>query len=78
MTAPEQDPEAGLVERVAMTPAELGAANRSAVRAWFAAHLCGTQRECARALNLSPMAVNRHVAAIRAEWKSKTRGQYDT
>jgi hypothetical protein len=78
MTGPDQDTGAGLVERVALSPIEMGAANRSAVRAWFAAHLCGTQRECARALNLSPMAVNRHVAAIRAEWKDKEDVQDDT
>lgn len=48
---------------------ELGAKNRVAVRRWFETHLCGTQSECASELGLSPMAVNRHVRAIRSEWK---------
>jgi DNA invertase Pin-like site-specific DNA recombinase len=34
-------------------------------------HLCGTQAECAKALNISVMTVNRHVKAIRAEWRPK-------
>lgn len=48
---------------------ELGEENRDAVREWFRLHLCGTQRECAKDLGLSDMAVNRHVRAIRAEWR---------
>lgn len=47
----------------------LGRENLEAVREWFTSHLCGTQVECARALGLSVMAVNRHVRTIRAEWK---------
>lgn len=47
----------------------LGDLNRATVRRWFRDHLCGTQRECAEALGLSVMAVNRHVKAIRAEWR---------
>lgn len=50
---------------------EIGEKNREAVRRWFATHLCGTQRECAKALGLSDMAVNRHARAIRAEWRPK-------
>lgn len=48
---------------------ELGRENLAAVREWFVSHLCGTQVECARALGLSVMAVNRHVRTIRSEWK---------
>lgn len=51
---------------------ELGRENLAAVREWFVSHLCGTQVECARALGLSVMAVNRHVRTIRAEWKRST------
>lgn len=53
--------------------AATGHQNRQRVRAWFQAHLCGTQRECAEALDLSVMAVNRHVAAIRGEWREPVR-----
>lgn len=48
---------------------ELGQQNLDAVREFFRTHLCCTQRECAAALGLSAMAVNRHVKTIRAEWK---------
>ena len=48
--------------------AELGAANREAVRQFFATHLGCTNVECGRALGLSTMTVGRHVAAIRKEW----------
>lgn len=48
---------------------EIGEKNREAVRQWLATHLGGTQAECAADLRLSPMAVNRHVKSIRAEWK---------
>lgn len=47
----------------------LGIENLERVRAFFKRHLCATQRECAEALGLSVMAVNRHVRAIRSEWK---------
>ena len=50
---------------------ELGEANLKAVRAFFASHPCCTQRECAKALGLSPMAVNRHSQSIRREWRGK-------
>ena len=50
--------------------AQLGAENLSRVRAFFASHLCATQRECARALKLSPSAVCRHVSEIRSEWRN--------
>ena len=51
------------------TQVALGEENREAVRQFFADHLCCTQAECAKALGLSAMAVNRHVRAIRAEWR---------
>lgn len=50
----------------------IGGLNRARVRRWFKEHLCGTQSECAEALGLSVMAVNRHVKAIRDEWRSPT------
>lgn len=50
---------------------EEGEKNRRAVREWFAAHLCGTQTECAKELGLSAMAVSRHVREIRAEWRKE-------
>lgn len=54
---------------------ELGEENREAVRRFFQQHLCATQTECAKALGISAMAVNRHVRSIRAEWKAiRTRG----
>lgn len=53
----------------------LGDLNRAAVRRWFRTHLCGTQRECATALGLSPMAVSRHVRSIRAEWRDEADGR---
>lgn len=40
-----------------------GDANRERVRAWFASHLCGTNRECAEAVGLTEYAVGRHVKA---------------
>jgi hypothetical protein len=46
-----------------------GEANCAAVQHFFATHLCCTQRECAEALGLSVMAVNRHVRTIRAKWR---------
>jgi hypothetical protein len=49
---------------------ELGEINLDRVRHYFQTHLCATQRECAQELNLSIMAVNRHVKTIRAEWKN--------
>lgn len=52
---------------------ELGEANLKAVMEWFQTHLCGTQVECAKALGLSVMAVNRHVKTIRATWRDDTR-----
>ena len=53
---------------------EAGERNRAAVRSWLAAHLGGTQQECARDLGLSSMAVNRHVKAIREEWRLTAAG----
>lgn len=50
---------------------KMGEENLERVRAWFGSHLCGTQRECADALGLSVMAVNRHVKTIRAGWRDE-------
>jgi DNA-binding Lrp family transcriptional regulator len=47
---------------------DLGDANLDVLRRFFREHLCATQVECAEALGLSTMAVNRHVRTIRAEW----------
>lgn len=47
---------------------ELGEKNRAAVRALLASHLGISRTEIAGRLGLSPMAVTRHVTAIRAEW----------
>ena len=47
-----------------------GEANYLAVLAYMSSHLCATQRECAEALGLSVMAVNRHVKRIRGEWRN--------
>lgn len=47
---------------------KIGADNRAAVRALLASHLGITRVEIAERLGLSPMAVTRHVAKIRAEW----------
>ena len=48
---------------------ELCEENYLRVLAFFMEHICATQRECAEALGLSVMAVNRHVARIRKGWK---------
>lgn len=48
---------------------ELGEENYIRVLAFMQTHLCATQRECAEALGLSVMAVNRHVKRIRENWK---------
>lgn len=50
---------------------ELGAENLARVREWFSKNLGGTQTECAEALELSVMAVNRHVKTLRAEWRNR-------
>ncbi len=52
---------------------ELGQDNLEAVKEFFITHLCATQRECAEALGLSAMAVNRHVKTIRASWRRKSK-----
>lgn len=54
-----------------------GTANRERVRAWFSAHLCGTNRECAEAVGLTEFAVGRHVKAIRAEWKQSKENDHE-
>jgi hypothetical protein len=50
--------------------------NRARVRAWFAAHLGCSQRECAAALGLSKEATSRHVRAMRAEWRDSDGRHY--
>ena len=47
---------------------EVGIFNLERVRRWYRDHLGGKQQECADALGLSVMAVNRHVRTLRAEW----------
>jgi len=51
---------------------ELGERNRAAVRALMVTHLGISRQEIAAKLGLSPMAVTRHVAAIRSEWGGDT------
>ncbi|EHK57724.1 hypothetical protein MAXJ12_08374 [Mesorhizobium alhagi CCNWXJ12-2] len=51
---------------------ELGERNRAAVRALLASRLGISRTEIAERLELSAMAVTRHVAAIRAEWGAAT------
>lgn len=50
------------------SPRIIGAANREAVRTLLASHLGISRTEIAAQLGLSPMAVTRHVTAIRREW----------
>jgi hypothetical protein len=47
---------------------KIGHENREAVRRFFATHIGCTNFECAAALDLSVMAVGRHVATLRKEW----------
>lgn len=42
--------------------------NVERVRRWLVAHPGGTQKECAAALDLAVMTVNRAVKKIRASW----------
>lgn len=51
---------------------EVGRQNRNAVRALLSSCLGISRREIGEMLGLSPMAVTRHVAAIREEWGAKT------
>lgn len=51
---------------------ELGEKNLERIKEYFRTHLCATQRECAKELNISDMAVNRHVRSIRKEWRNKS------
>lgn len=55
--------------------AAIGAQNQERVRAWLAAHLGGTNGECAKALGLNVNAVGRHVRRIRAEWLAAEQGK---
>lgn len=48
---------------------ELGEENYIRVLVFMQTHLCATQRECSETLDLSVMAVNRHVKRIRQKWK---------
>lgn len=52
------------------TGADLGKRNRDRVLAWLSAHPGGKQSECAKALDLSVMAVSRHYRAIRQSWSN--------
>lgn len=52
--------------------AKIGATNLERVRRWYRDHLGGAQHECAKALDLSVMAVNRHVKTLRAEWRDES------
>lgn len=49
---------------------EVGEENFRRIKKFFQQNLCATQRECADALNLSVMTVNRHTKKIREEWKN--------
>ena len=51
--------------------AGIGRSNKERVKSFLERHIGATNLECADALNLSPMAVGRHVAALRAEWEAK-------
>jgi len=52
-----------------LTPIEQGELNRANIR-FALAHYPGiTQREIAKLLDLSFMAVSRHIRAIRKEWR---------
>lgn len=48
----------------------IGDRNRERVLDFYIKHVGCTRRECALALQLSPVAVGRHIATIRKEWKS--------
>lgn len=50
---------------------ELGEQNQKRIREFFQTHLCATARECSEALNISEMAIGRHVKEIRKEWKKE-------
>ena len=52
--------------------AAIGATNREAVRTLLRERLGISRAEIAKFLNLSEMAVSRHVATIRAEWGATT------
>lgn len=47
---------------------EIGRRNRERVREYFATHVGAKQNECAKALDLSVMVVNRHIQTLRKEW----------
>lgn len=51
---------------------ELGQVNRAAVRTLLASHLGISRAEISKLLGLSPMAVTRHVTAIRSEWGAES------
>ncbi len=51
--------------------ANIALSNRARVKAFFERYIGATNTECSDALKLSPMAVGRHVAAIRATWEGK-------
>lgn len=55
----------------------IGRANLAAVRIYFANHIGCTNAECAKAIGLSVMAVGRHVATLRSEWRPTSGGSSD-
>lgn len=56
-------------EFVIMNSNTVGRANRTAVYEYFAKHLCHSNKDAAKALGLSPLAVGRHAQAIRSGWR---------
>ncbi len=47
---------------------QIGHDNREAVRAFFIAHIGCTNKECAKAIDLSVFSVGRHIKTLRKEW----------
>lgn len=47
---------------------KIGRDNLRRVKRYFRDHFCATQKECAKELGLSTMAVGRYVKRIREEW----------
>ena len=52
-------------------------ANRLRIRKFLREHLGATNRDVAKALGLSEMAVGRHVRALRAEWTNEDAEGHD-
>ena len=49
----------------------IGERNRDLVDKFMRAHVGATNQECSHALGISAIAVGRHVATLKAEWKTK-------